>query len=406
MARKIHRLTALAVNRTAQAGLYGDGGGLYLQITPTGVKSWLFRYMRQGKARGMGLGPLHTINLAEARSKALACRKLLLDGADPLEAKRQHRISLALSNAKSMTFEQCAAAYIAAHKAGWKSEKHVAQWTNTLETYAAPIFGKLPVASIDTAQVMKVIEPIWTTKTETATRVRGRIESVLEWATVRGYREGENPARWKGHLDHLLPKRSKVATVHHHPALAYSDAPAFMADLRREEGIAAQALEFLILTACRTNEVIGACWNEFDLAEKIWTVPAVRMKAGKEHRVPLSPHALTTLKGLHKQAQGEFVFPGQQPGKPLSNMAMLELLKRMKRDALTVHGFRSTFRDWVGETTNYPREVAEAALAHTIKDKAEAAYARGDLFVKRRQMFENWARYLGSRSNKQRIAAN
>ncbi len=394
MARKIHRLTALAVSRTTQAGLYGDGGGLYLQITPAGVKSWLFRYMRQGKARGMGLGPLHTINLAEARSKALACRKLLLDGADPLEAKRQHRISVALSNAKSMTFEQCATAYIAAHKAGWKSEKHASQWTNTLETYAYPIFGKLPVASIDTALVMKVLEPIWTTKTETATRVRGRMESVLNWASVRGYREGENPARWKGHLDHLLPKRSKVAEVHHHPALAYADAPDFMVELRQQEGIAAEALEFLILTACRTNEVIGARWKEFDLAEKTWVVPAARMKAGKEHRVPLSPRALTILKGLRKQAQDEFVFPGQQPGKFLSNMAMLELLKRMKLDGLTVHGFRSTFRDWVGETTNFPREVAEAALAHAIKDKAEAAYARGDLFAKRRRMFENWARYL------------
>lgn len=394
MARKIHRLTALAIGRATQTGLYGDGGGLYLQITPAGVKSWLFRYMRQGKARGMGLGPLHTINLADARSKALACRKLLLDGTDPLEAKRQHRASLALSLAKSMTFEQCAAAYIAAHKAGWKSEKHAAQWTNTLETYAYPIFGKLPVASIDTALVMKVLEPIWTSKTETATRVRGRMESVLDWATVRGYREGENPARWKGHLDHLLPKRSKVAKVHHHPALAYTDAPDFMAGLRQQEGIAARALEFLILTACRTNEVIGAHWNEFDLAEKTWMVPAARMKAGKEHRVPLSPRTLTILKSLRKMAQGEFVFPGLQPNKPLSNMAMLELLKRMKRDGLTVHGFRSTFRDWVGETTNYPREVAEAALAHTIKDKAEAAYARGDLFSKRRRMFEDWARYV------------
>jgi integrase len=399
MARKIHRLSALAATKATRAGLYGDGGGLYLQITPTGVKSWLFRYMRQGKARGMGLGPLHTINLAEARGKALACRKLLLDGTDPLEAKRHHRASLALSDAKRMTFEQCATAYIAAHKAGWKSEKHAAQWCSTLETYANPVFGKLPVSAIDTALVMKVLEPIWTTKTETATRIRGRMESVLDWAAVRGYREGENPARWKGHLDHLLPKRSKVAKVNHHPALAYADAPDFMAGLRKQEGLAARALEFLILTACRTNEVIGAHWNEFDLTEKTWTIPAKRMKAGKEHRVPLSPRALAIVKNLRKQAQGEFVFPGQQAEKPLSNMAMLELLKRMKHDQLTVHGFRSTFRDWVGETTNYPREVAEAALAHTIKDKAEAAYARGDLFAKRRKMFEEWARYLsGGRS--------
>jgi integrase len=376
--------------------LYGDGGGLYLQITPAGVKSWLFRYMRQGKARGMGLGPLHTVNLAEARGKALTCRKLLLDGNDPLEAKRHHRAALALSDAKSLTFEQSATNYIAAHKAGWKNEKHAAQWTSTLETYAYPTFGTLPVAAIDTGLVMKVLEPIWTTKTETATRVRGRMESVLDWATVRGYREGENPARWKGHLDHLLPKRSKVKKVQHHPALAYAEAPAFLAELRSQEGVAARALEFLILTACRTNEVIGAHWSEFDFTEKTWTIPAERMKAGKEHRVPLSQRALALIKELRKQVQGDYVFPGLLPKKPLSNMAMLELLKRMERQALTVHGFRSTFRDWVGETTHYPREVAEAALAHTIKDKAEAAYARGDLFAKRRHMFDDWAKYLAT----------
>ncbi|MGH8040594.1 MAG: tyrosine-type recombinase/integrase, partial [Rudaea sp.] len=285
----------------------------------------------------------------------------------------------------------------AAHKSGWKNEKHAAQWTSTLDTYAYPVIGKLPVAAIDTVLVMKVLEPIWTTKTETATRVRGRMESVLDWATVRGYRDGENPARWKGHLDHLLPKRSKVKKVQHHPALVYAKAPAFLSELRAQEGTAARALEFLILTACRTNEVIGARWNEFDLAEKTWTVPAERMKAGKEHRVPLSAQALKIIKDLRKQVQGEFVFPGLHEGNPLSNMAMLELLKRMERNALTVHGFRSTFRDWVGETTNYPREVAEAALAHTIKDKAEAAYARGDLFAKRRRMFDDWAGYLATR---------
>ncbi len=394
MARKIHRLSALAAAKATRPGLYGDGGGLYLQITPAGVKSWLYRYMRQGKAHGMGLGPLHTINLAEARVKALACRKLLLEGNDPLEAKRHHHAALSLASAKSLTFEQCASSYIASHKAGWKNAKHAAQWTSTLETYAYPVFGKLPVAVIDTALVMKALEPIWTTKTETATRVRGRVESVLDWATVRGYREGENPARWKGHLDHLLPKRSKVTKVQHHPALAYAEASTFFDELRMQEGIAARALEFLILTACRTNEVIGARWSEFDFAEKTWTVPASRMKTSKEHRVPLSPHALSIVKALRKQVQSDFVFPGLHAGKPLSNMAMLELLKRMKREALTVHGFRSTFRDWVGETTNYPREVAEAALAHTIKDKAEAAYARGDLFAKRRHLFEDWAKYL------------
>lgn len=393
--RTINRLSAQAVSRQAKPGVYADGGGLYLQVTQAGVKSWLFRYMRQGKARGMGLGPLHTVSLAEARVKALECRKLLLDGIDPLAEKETKRASQMAVDANRMTFMEAATAYIAAHRAGWKNAKHAAQWESTLTTYVEPVVGKTALDSIDTALVMRVLEPIWTTKTETATRVRGRIESVLDWATVRGYRKGDNPARWKGHLDHLLPKRSKVQKVEHHAALPYTDAPAFMTALRKMDGMAALAFEFLILTATRTSETLNARWDEIDMENCLWTIPAERMKAEKEHRVPLSSAAMEILTPLQACAESEYVFPGQRGSKPLSNMVFLQLLKRMERTDITPHGFRSTFRDWVGETTQYPREVAEAALAHIVKNKAEAAYARGDLFNKRARMMQDWANHLG-----------
>ena len=396
MPRAINKLSQLTVTKTTKPGLYGDGGGLYLQITAAGVKSWLFRYMRAGKARGMGLGPVHTIGLAEARTRALNCRRQLLDGTDPIDSRNAERAAQQIEQAAEMTFKQCAEKYIEAHRAGWKSAKHADQWTNTLTTYADPVFNSQPVSAIDTTLVMKVLEPIWATKTETASRVRGRIESVLDWATVRGYRTGENPARLKGHLDTLLPKRSRVQKVVHHPALPYVNVAAFMKTLQSQEGTAARALEFLILTATRTNEVIGATWSEFDLEEGVWTIPAERMKMRKEHRVPLSARAIALIKAQEDMKQGDYVFPGARYKKPLSNMAMLQLLERMKRDAITVHGFRSTFRDWAGETTHYPREVCEAALAHGIKDKAEAAYARGDLFAKRASLMEDWAEFAGT----------
>lgn len=393
MPRAINKLSQLTVTKTTKPGLYADGGGLYLQITSAGVKSWLFRYMRGGKARGMGLGPLHTIGLAEARTRALDCRRLLLDGVDPIDSRDAERAAQRVAQANAVTFQHCAEKYIEAHRAGWKNAKHADQWTNTLTTYAYPVFDSLPVSAIDTALVMRVLEPIWSTKTETASRIRGRIESVLHWATVRGYRTGENPARLKGHLDTLLPKRSRVQKVEHHPALAYVDLPEFMQTLRPEAGSAARALELLILTATRTNEVIGATWQEFDLDVGIWTLPAERMKMRKEHRVPLSARAIALVKAQQEVKQNDYVFPGARKGKPLSNMAMLQLLERMKRDDITVHGFRSTFRDWAGETTHYPREVCEAALAHGIKDKAEAAYARGDLFAKRAALMQDWDKY-------------
>jgi integrase len=393
MPRATNKLTQIKIVKTTKPGLYADGGGLYLQVTKAGVKSWLFRYMRAGKARGMGLGPLHTIGLAEARTRALDCRRLLLGGVDPIDARDAERSAKQIASANEKTFEQCATAYIEAHRAGWKNEKHASQWTNTLATYAYPIFDGMPVSAIDTAHVMKVLEPIWTSKTETASRVRGRIEVILDWATVRGYRSGENPARLKGHLDTLLPRRSRVQKVKHHPALPYSELAKFMKTLRAEEGIAARALEFLILTATRTNEVIGATWNEFDIKAGVWIIPAERMKMRKEHRVPLSKRAVEIIEAQRSVQQSNYVFAGARYGQPLSNMAMLQLLERMKRSDITVHGFRSTFRDWAGETTHYPREVCEAALAHGIKDKAEAAYARGDLFVKRAALMEDWAKF-------------
>lgn len=393
MPREINRLSQLAVTRTTEPGLYADGGNLYLQITGAGVKSWLFRYMRNGKSRGMGLGPLHTVGLAEARALALDCRRLLLAGTDPLDARDAELAAQRVAQANDVSFQHCAERYIEAHRAGWKNAKHADQWTNTLTTYAYPVFDSRPVSAIDTSLVMRVLEPIWTTKTETASRLRGRIESVLDWATVRGYRSGENPARLKGHLDTLLPKRSRVQNVEHHPALPYADLPAFMNKLRSGEGVAARALELLILTATRTNEVIGATWQEFNLDEGIWTIPAERMKMRKEHRVPLSARAIALVRAQQEVKRGDYVFPGARDKKPLSNMAMLQLLQRMNRDDITVHGFRSTFRDWAGETTHYPREVCEAALAHGIKDKAEAAYARGDLFAKRAALMQDWDKY-------------
>jgi integrase len=284
-------MTALAVQRLKEPGYHADGGGLYLQVTATGAKSWVFRYRVNGRLRDMGLGPLHTVSLAEARDKATQCRKLRLEGIDPIDARKAERLAGKLEAAKSMTFAECAAAYIAAHEAGWRNPVHRAQWRSTLETYTGPILGHLPVQAVDLPLVMKVLEPIWTTKTETASRLRGRIESVLDWATVRGYRQGDNPARWRGHLENLLPKPGKVQKVEHHPALPYGEIGAFMALLRNEVGVGARALEFLILTAARTGEVIGATWGEIDLANKLWTIPAERIKAGKEHRVPLTPAA-------------------------------------------------------------------------------------------------------------------
>jgi len=341
----------------------------------------------------MGLGSVKTFTLAEARERARAQRQLLADGLDPLEAKRELLLQRKEAADNVRTFDWCAAAYIKAKEAGWRNAKHGEQWRNTLATYASPIIGTLPVSAIDTARVMRVLEPIWTAKPETASRLRGRVESILGWASVQGYRSGENPARWKGHLENLLAPRSRVARVEHHPALPWREMGAFMALLRAQHSTAARAVEFIILTACRTSEAFNARWSEFDLSAATITIPGERMKAGREHVVPLSDAALSVLQTMQAEGKGgEWVFPGRKGG-PISNMAGLKLLQRMGRADLTVHGFRSTFRDWAGESTAHPREVIEHALAHQLKDKAEAAYQRGSLFAKRRVLMADWAAY-------------
>jgi integrase len=397
MARTIGRLTALKVDKAKRAGMYADGGGLYLRVTHSGTKNWVFRFMLNGRPRWMGVGPLHTIGLAEARNRAAGFRLQRLDGVDPIERRRAERLQGRLDAAKAVTFKECAARYIASYRAGWRNPKHAAQWEATLATYAEPIMGGLSVQAIDTALVFRVLEPIWTTKPETAGRVRGRIESILDWAKVRGYRAGENPARWRGHLDHLLPARSKVRKVEHHAALPYTELPGFLVALRDQQGIAARALEFTILTAGRTGEVIGARWSEFDLLNKTWIVAAERMKASREHRVPLSARALDIVRGMQTlrpagDADG-YVFAGGKGGRPLSNMAFLMLLRRMGLGDVTAHGFRSSFRDWAAERTDFPAEVAEMALAHTVSDKTVAAYNRSDLFDRRRRLMAEWATF-------------
>jgi len=392
MAKQIEKLTPEFVATVDKPGMYPDGLGLYLQVSKWQTKSWLFRYSQNYRLRSLGLGACHTVTLTEARKRAKQARQQLLDGNDPIDTKHEKRRAALATRARMMTFDQCATAYIEAHRHGWKNPKHADQWTNTINTYASPTIGSLAVSAVDTALVMKVLQPIWTTKTETATRLRGRIESILGWAAVSGYRSGDNPARWRGHLDNLLPKRSKVAKVAHHPALPYSEMAGFIKQLRAQAGVAALALEFTILTATRTGEIIGARWDEIDLASKTFTIPSERMKAEREHRVPLCTRAIKILKELLPLG-GEFVFPGLKPKKPLSNMAMLKVLQRMGRGDLTVHGFRSTFRDWAAERTDYPHEMAEMALAHTIDNKVEAAYRRGDLFKKRIRMMQDWQKH-------------
>ena len=404
MARAIHRLTAQRVEKLKNAegpkpGMYADGGGLYLRVTREGARNWVLRYMLNRRPRWMGLGPLALYGLADARAKALEARRKRHEGIDPIEARRAERMRQRLDAAKTITFRECGEAYIASHKAGWRNEKHKYQWSATLNAYAYPLIGGLPVQSVDTGLALKVLEPIWTTKPETASRVRQRIENVLDFAKVRGFRDGENPARWRGHLDKLLPARSKVRRVEHLAALPYVALPAFLADLRGREAAAARALEFLILTAARTGEVISARWTEIDLVDKTWTVPAEHMKAHREHRVPLSPRALAILREMQAAPNCDnphgLVFPGHRAGKPLSNMAFLMLLRRMGLDDLTVHGFRATFKTWASERTSFQNEIVEAALAHVIGDKVEQAYRRGDMFEKRRRLMQAWSDYCG-----------
>jgi integrase len=385
MARKINRLNARAVATIAKDGRHADGGGLYLSISPNGGRRWVFLFRWHGKPTEIGLGSARDVTLARARELASQARGRLAEGINPKDVRRP---------SEGATFGECADRLIEAMRPSWRNAKHAAQWAMTLREYAAPL-RRLPVDRITTDDVLTVLKPHWTQKPETASRIRGRIERVLDAAKAQGLRSGENPARWRGHLDQLLPRRQRL-TRGHHAAMSYTDLPAFMAALRARRATSAAALEFTILTAARSGEVLGARWEEFDLDRAVWTVPAMRMKAGREHRVPLSRRALKIVKAMDESRNGDFVFAGHKPGKSLSVMSLEMVLRRMKIDNATVHGFRSAFRDWAAESTNFTNEVCEAALAHVIGNKAEAAYRRGDLFDKRRKLMEVWAAYCAS----------
>jgi integrase len=401
MPRKAEGLTAAKV-RTAKPGRYGDGAGLYLLVRGPESRFWLFRYVRAGKMREMGLGAAGgpaAVSLADSRVKARRLHDLVREGRDPLDERDAARAAEAAAaqeeKIRAVTFRQVADAYIAAHEASWRNAKHRQQWSNTLNTYAHPVMGDLPVANVDTGLVMSVLEPIWHTKPETASRLRGRIEAVLDYAKARGWRESENPARWRGHVANMLPNRTNVQPVEHHAALPWREIGAFMATLADQEGLGALALRFTILTAARTSEAIDARWPEIDMTAGVWTVPASRMKAGREHRVPLSDAALAVLNAvapLRDDARSGWVFPGARSGRPLSNMVFLMLLRRMGLGDLTAHGFRSSFRDWAAET-GQPEDVAEAALAHALGSKVQAAYQRGDLLERRRKLMGAWASF-------------
>jgi integrase len=393
MAQTVNQLTTTKVQRLKAPGMYPDGAGLYLQVTGENAKSWLLRYSLRRKSREMGLGSLRKVSLAEARSKAADCHKLLEGHIDPVENRKAARTAAALASAKTITFKEAAARYIAMRSKGLKNAKHAAQWGTTIATYAEPVLGKLPVRDVTVGLVHRVLEPIWSTKPETAGRVRGRIEKILDWAKVNNYREWENPARWRDNLDQLLPKLSEVRKVKHHPALPYDELPAFMQKLRQVEGSAARALEFTILTAARTEEVILARPGEIARRDKLWSAPPEHMKLKREHLVPLCDWATDLLGG----ASESYLFPSpSHPDKHLSNMAMLMVLDRMGYGHVTVHGFRSTFKDWARDRTRFENYVSEAALAHASGNKIEAAYARSAVLDKRRKLMEAWAKFCVS----------
>jgi integrase len=395
VARHIHRLTAAGINRLREPGLYSDGGNLNFRIATRGSRSWVFRFAVNGRTRDAGLGPYPEVSLAEARGKAFEWRRLLVAGIDPLEQRNAERASKLVAASTSITFDDCVAGYITAHESAWRSPKHGKQWRASLTAYASPVFGGLPVSAIDTGLVMRALESMWASKPTTASRLRGRIENVLDWAKVHGYRRDENPARWKGHLDHLLPSKGKVQAIEHHTALPYSAVGAFMSQLRGRSNISARALEFLILTGARSGEVLGATWDEIDLRGEVWTVPASRMKSGREHRVPLSGGAVAVLRQMEAIQQSDFVFPGVG-GRRLGINALHGLLDHMgRRQETSVHGFRSTFRDWVAERTSFPREIAELALSHSVGSDVEQAYRRSDMFDKRRKLMDAWAEFCG-----------
>ena len=379
------KFSDLAIRKLSKPGVYGDGAGLYIRVTETGSKHWIHRFSLRGKAHWMGLGPYPEITLTEARLKNMEARRARLAGVNPINAR-----NAANAKALSLTFSECADKYIASHRSSWKGNKHFVKWTNSIAAYCGPVIGKLPVNEIDVGLIMRVLEPIWITKMAPARNIRSRIESILDWATVRGYREGNNPARWKGNLDHLLPEASRAKGTKHHAALGYTQMGELMGKLRQQDGISARALEYAILTACRSGEVRMATWGEVNLKNRMWVIPGERMKMGKEHRVPLSDAAISVLTQMDQSTT--LIFPGRS-GRLLSDMSLTKVLRRLGHIDTTVHGFRSTFRDWASESTAYPQHVAEMALAHSIGDKVEAAYRRGDLFTKRTRMMEDWSRF-------------
>jgi len=388
------RLTAHQVKNISNRGMFCDGDGLYLQVSASGAKSWILRFHFGGKYRDMGLGSVKILTLADAREAAVEARKLRSKGTNPIEARKQQRIADRLEAAKAVTFQSCVEDYVTAHKGRWRSAKHKQQWSATLVKYAYPVFGKVPVGQIDMTLVLKVLNPIWETKTETASRVRGRIETVLDYARIQGFREGENPARWRGNLSIALPAKHTITEVEHMRSLPHTEMADFWAQLNNYEGAGADALRLVILTATRSGEVRGATANEFDLDNAIWTIPAKRMKAAKGHRIPLSPTAVALMRELFKQGTSDLVFSGMKAGKPISDAIILAVLKRMEyKDRTTVHGFRSSFRIWATEIANAQREVAEAALAHRLGSAVEIAYMRSDLFEKRVPLMNDWAVY-------------
>ncbi|WP_366119395.1 integrase arm-type DNA-binding domain-containing protein [Aquabacterium sp.] len=382
------------VGRLVEPGHHAVGGvaGLYLYINTAGARSWVLRAMVGAKRRHMGLGGFPDVSLAQARDRARRARDDVANGIDPIAERRANQSRLRIKQATDKTFQQAAEAYIHAHGDTWRNSKHRAQWVSSLERYVYPFMGELPVQDVSLEHVLSALEPIWKIKTETASRVRGRIEKVLDWATARNYRTGENPARWKGHLDHLLARPSKVRSVEHRRAIQVDEMRPFMAALAMKVGDAARALEFTILTAARSGEVRGANWQEIDFTSRVWTIPGERMKSGKEHRVPISEWAFRILMKQHERKEGPLIFPAPRGGQ-MSDMTLNAVMRRMNVNAVP-HGFRSTFRDWAGEKTNFPRELAEQALAHTLENKVEAAYRRGDGLTKRRQMMEEWAHFI------------
>ena len=394
MPRKAAELSPLSISRLKDPGLWAVGGvsGLYLHVNARGARSWILRVVVGDKRRDMGLGGYPDIGVADARQKAREARLKIEQGVDPILLRKQAKSELMALQATDKTFEQAAGEYIKIHAESWSNDKHRKQWERTLTAYAFPVVGKLSLRHIRQEHILKILEPIWTTKTETATRVRGRIESILDWAKVKGLRSGENPAAWKGHLDHMLPAPTRLKNVEHLAAVPVRDMPGFMVKLREAAGTAAQALEFLILTAARSGEVRGITWQEVSLEDALWVVPAERMKMKKEHRVPLSDRALSILKSQPRIDENPLVFPALR-GSQMSDATMSAVLKRMGIDA-TVHGFRSSFRDWCGDYTNYPRDLAEQCLAHGADDPVEAAYRRGDALERRREIMNEWSKFV------------